>query len=70
MKLGPRIHIAVIELAHRLDATLHHVSSIAVAGDSLQINSGLPAATVNVLMGLVLVAVMGGWGLRKKAVVA
>ena len=42
----------------------------AVAGDSLQINSALPAATVNVLMGLVLVAVMGGWGLRKKAVTA
>jgi simple sugar transport system permease protein len=46
------------------------LASIAVAGDSLQINSALPAATVNVLMGLVLVAVMGGWGLRKKAVVA
>jgi len=46
------------------------LASIAVAGDSLQINSALPAATVNVLMGLVLVAVMGGWGLRKKAVTA
>lgn len=46
------------------------LATIAVAGDSLQINSGLPAATVNVLMGLVLVAVMGGWGLRTKAVTA
>src|SRR5216683_2555161 len=46
------------------------LASIAVAGDSLQINSGLPAATVNVLMGLVLVAVMGGWELRRKAVAA
>jgi simple sugar transport system permease protein len=32
---------------------------IAIGGDSLQVDSGLPAAAVNVLMGLVLVAVMG-----------
>lgn len=32
---------------------------IAIGGDSLQLDSGLPAAAVNVLMGLVLVAVMG-----------
>jgi simple sugar transport system permease protein len=43
------------------------LAAIAVAGDSLQIDSGLPAASVNILMGLVLVAVMGGWGLRQKA---
>lgn len=35
------------------------LSAIAISGDSLQIDSGLPAATVNILMGLVLVAVMG-----------
>lgn len=34
------------------------LAGIAIAGDSLQIDSGLPAASVNVLMGLVLVAVM------------
>ncbi|MGH9280897.1 MAG: ABC transporter permease [Acidimicrobiales bacterium] len=32
---------------------------IAIAGDSLQIDSALPAAAVNVLMGLVLVSIMG-----------
>ncbi len=35
------------------------LSGIAIAGDSLQLDSGLPAASVNVLMGLVLLAVMG-----------
>ncbi len=35
------------------------LSAIAIAGDSLQLDSGLPAAAVNVLMGLVLLAVMG-----------
>ncbi|MGQ0678207.1 MAG: ABC transporter permease [Actinomycetota bacterium] len=35
------------------------LAAIAIAGDSLQLDSGLPAASVNVLMGLVLVAVMG-----------
>jgi ABC-type uncharacterized transport system permease subunit len=37
------------------------LSGIAIAGDSLQIDSGLPAASVNVLMALVLLAVFG-WG--------
>jgi simple sugar transport system permease protein len=37
------------------------LSSIAIAGDSLQIDSGLPAASVNILMALVLLAVFG-WG--------
>ncbi|WP_248964257.1 ABC transporter permease [Sphaerisporangium perillae] len=32
---------------------------ISIGGDSLQLDSGLPAATVNVLMGLVLLAVLG-----------
>lgn len=35
------------------------LATIAVAGNSLQIASGLPAATVNILMGLVLIAVLG-----------
>jgi simple sugar transport system permease protein len=35
------------------------LASIAVAGDSLQLDAGLPAATVNILMGLVLMAVLG-----------
>jgi ABC-type uncharacterized transport system permease subunit len=40
------------------------LAGLAVAGDSLQIDSGLPAATVNILTGLVLVAVLG-WTQRK-----
>lgn len=39
-------------------------AAIAVAGDSLQIDSGLPAATVSVFTGLVLIAVLG-WSQRK-----
>ena len=39
---------------------------IAVGGDSLQIDSGLPAATVNILMALVLLAVFG-WTTRREA---
>jgi simple sugar transport system permease protein len=35
------------------------LAAIAIGGDSLQLDSGLPAAAVNVLMGLVLLAVMG-----------
>ena len=35
------------------------LAAIAVAGDSLQIDSGLPAAGVNILMALVLLAVFG-----------
>ena len=42
------------------------LAAIAVAGDSLQIDSNLPAASVNILMALVLLAVMGG--ARRKAV--
>lgn len=43
---------------------------IAIGGDSLQLDSGLPAAAVNVLMGLVLVAVMGRGRTRTKPSVA
>jgi len=39
-------------------------AAITVAGDSMQIDSGLPAATVNILTGLVLVAVLG-WTQKK-----
>ncbi|WP_232303721.1 ABC transporter permease [Pseudofrankia sp. DC12] len=39
------------------------LAAITVAGDSLQLDSGLPAATVNILMGLVLIAVLG-WTAR------
>lgn len=41
------------------------LAGLAVAGDSLQIDSGLPAATVNILTGLVLVAVLGWTGTRR-----
>lgn len=43
------------------------LAAIAVSGNSLQIGSGLPAASVNILMGLVLVAVLGWTGPRKAA---
>lgn len=43
------------------------LAAISITGDSLQIDSQLPAATVNVLMALVLLAVFG-FGARKKAV--
>jgi simple sugar transport system permease protein len=45
-------------------------AAITVAGDSFQIDSGLPSATVNILTGLILVAVLGWTGpaaKRKKA---
>ena len=42
------------------------LAAIAVSGDSLQLDSGLPAATVNVLMALVLLAVFG-WTQHTKA---
>jgi len=45
------------------------LAAIAVGGDSLQLDSGLPAASVNILMALVLLGVFG-WGGRKKAVAA
>ena len=44
------------------------LSAIAIGGDSLQIDSGLPAASVNILIALVLLA-MFGLG-RRKAVAA
>jgi simple sugar transport system permease protein len=40
------------------------LSAISISGDSLQIDSQLPAATVNILMALVLLAVFG-WTDRK-----
>ncbi|HEY6797236.1 MAG TPA: ABC transporter permease [Kineosporiaceae bacterium] len=43
------------------------LAGLAVAGDSLQIDSALPAATVNILTGLILIAVLGWTGSRKKA---
>jgi ABC-type uncharacterized transport system permease subunit len=42
------------------------LAAISVSGDSLQLDSALPAATVNVLMALVLLAVFG-WTTRKVA---
>ena len=41
-------------------------AAIAVAGDSLQLDANLPAATVNILTGLILVAVLG-WTTKKVA---
>src|SRR5262249_48830460 len=41
------------------------LSALSIAGDSLQIDSALPAATVNVLMALVLLAVFG-WGTQRR----
>lgn len=35
------------------------LGAIAIGGDSLQLDAGLPAATVNILMGLLLLAVLG-----------
>ncbi|HEY3605299.1 MAG TPA: ABC transporter permease [Sporichthyaceae bacterium] len=42
-------------------------AAITVAGDSFQIDSGLPSATVNILTGLILVAVLGWTGSPRKA---
>lgn len=42
-------------------------AALTVAGDSLQLDSGLPAATANVLTGLILIAVLGWTGPRKGA---
>jgi len=42
------------------------LSALVIGGDSLQIDAGLPAATVNVLMAILLLAVFGFTG-RKKA---
>ena len=49
------IHVAVAALV---------LAAISISGDSLQLDSQLPAATVNVLMALVLLAVFG-WTARK-----
>lgn len=43
------------------------LAAISISGDSLQIDSQLPAATVNILMALVLIAVFGFAGRRQKA---
>jgi simple sugar transport system permease protein len=45
------------------------LGAISITGDSLQIDSQLPAATVNVLMALVLIAVFA-FASRRKAAVA
>ena len=45
------------------------LAAIAMGGDSLQLDSALQAASVKVLMALVLLGVFG-WGGRKKAVPA
>jgi simple sugar transport system permease protein len=50
-----------------LAATL--LAAIAIGGDSLQIDSGLPAASVNVLMAVVLLAVFG-WSRQRARVAA
>lgn len=39
-------------------------AALIVAGDSLQIDSGLPAASINILTGLILVAVLGWTGVK------
>ncbi len=54
----PKVALAAILLA-----------AISIGGDSLQIDSRLPAATVNVLMALVLLAVFG-FGEKRKVVAA
>jgi simple sugar transport system permease protein len=41
------------------------LAAISVTGDSLQIDSALPAATVNILMALVLLAAFG-WGAKRR----
>ncbi len=46
------------------------LAAIAVSGNSLQIASGLPAATVNILMGLVLIAVLGWADTSRRRAVA
>jgi ABC-type uncharacterized transport system permease subunit len=43
------------------------LSAISISGDSLQIDSQLPAATVNILMALVLLAVFGWTDRRERA---
>jgi simple sugar transport system permease protein len=43
------------------------LAALSISGDSLQIDSQLPAATVNILMALVLLAVFGFSAKRKAA---
>ena len=43
------------------------LAAISISGDSLQIDSGLPAASVNILMALVLLAVFGWTGRKASA---
>lgn len=43
------------------------LSALVIGGDSLQLDSGLPAATVNVLMAILLLAVFGFTGTRRRA---
>ncbi len=45
------------------------LAAVAVGGDSLQLDSALPAASVNILVALLLLG-MFGWGGRKKVVAA
>lgn len=45
------------------------LAALTIAGDSLQIDSGLPAASVNILMAFVLLAVFG-WTAKKKGAAA
>jgi simple sugar transport system permease protein len=52
----------------RVAAAAILLSALVIGGDSLQIDSGLPAATVNVLMAILLLAVFGWTG--RKAVAA
>ena len=52
----------------RVAASAILLSALVIGGDSLQIDSGLPAATVNVLMAILLLAVFGWTG--RKAVTA
>lgn len=51
----------------RVAASAILLSALVIGGDSLQIDSGLPAATVNVLMAILLLAVFGFTGKRKAA---
>lgn len=44
------------------------LASLSVAGDSLQLDAGLPAASVNVLTALILIAVLGFTAAKKKVV--
>ncbi|PKQ25660.1 MAG: ABC transporter permease [Actinobacteria bacterium HGW-Actinobacteria-4] len=43
------------------------LAALAVGADSLQLDSGLPAATINILTALLLMAVLGWTAFRKKA---